>query len=176
VGTFHRNKVCRNEETLWKSVTLASPGNGRAWMNYGLILMARADYARARSCFEKADALLSDYDVLEINMGILEGASNRPLEEERHFQRALSLNSRVAMVHFYYGRWLHERRRNREAAEHLVAAIAGSPVDLAARHLLMEVYRDWAERGSGCVLARETVKIAPADPKSAARVQDCLTL
>jgi hypothetical protein len=80
------------------------------------------------------------------------------------------------MVHFYYGRWLHERRRNREAAEHLVAAIAGSPADLAARHLLMEVYRDWAERGSGCVLARETLKIAPADPKSAARVQDCLTL
>jgi tetratricopeptide (TPR) repeat protein len=176
VGTFHRNRVWRTEETLWKSVTLASPRNGRAWMNYGLIFMKRADYAGARSCFEKADALLSDYDVLEINMGILEGASNRPLEAERHFQRALSLNTRVAMVHFYYGRWLHERRRNREAAEHLVAAIAGSPADLAARHLLMEVYWELEEKGFGCALARETLKIAPADPKSAARVQDCLTL
>lgn len=176
VGTFQRNRVWRNDETLWKSVTLASPRNGRAWMNYGLIFMKRGDYAEARYCFEKADDLLTDYDVLEINMGILEGATNRPLEAERHFQRALSLNTRVAMVHFYYGRWLHERRRNREAAEHLVAAIAGSPADLAARHLLMEVYGSLGERGSLCALARETLKIAPADPKSAARVQGCLTL
>jgi tetratricopeptide (TPR) repeat protein len=176
VGTFQRNRVWRNDETLWRSVTLASPRNGRAWMNYGLIFMKRGDYADARSCFEKADDLLTDYDVLEINMGILEGATNRPLEAERHFQRALSLNTRVAMVHFHYGRWLHERRRNREAAQHLVAAIAGSPADLAARHLLMKVYGDLKEKGSGCALARETLKIAPADPKSAARVQDCLTL
>ena len=176
VGTFQRNRVWRNEETLWRSVTQASPGNGRAWMNYGLIFMKRGDYARARSCFEKADSLLIDYDVLEINMGILEGATHHPLEAERHFQRALSMNSRVTMVHFYYGRWLHENRRNREAAEHLAAAIAGSPADLAARHLLMEVYGDLGEKGSGCALARETLKIAPADPKSAARVQDCLTL
>ncbi|MEO8349419.1 MAG: tetratricopeptide repeat protein [Acidobacteriota bacterium] len=176
VGTFQRNRVWLNDETLWRSVTQASPANGRAWMNYGLIFMKRGDYAEARSCFEKADALLKDYDVLEINMGILEGATNRPLEAERHFQRALALNTRVAMVHFYYGRWLHERRRNREAAEHLVAAIAGSPADLAARHLLMKVYGDLEEKGSVCALARETLKIAPADPKSAARVQDCLTL
>ena len=176
VGTFQRNRVWRNDETLWRSVTLASPRNGRAWMNYGLIFMKRGDYADARSCFEKADDLLTDYDVLEINMGILEGATNRPLEAERHFQRALSLNSRFAMVHFYYGRWLHERRRSREAAQHLVAAIAGSPADLEARHLLIKVYRDLGEKGSSCALARETLKIAPADPKSAARVQECLTL
>jgi Tfp pilus assembly protein PilF len=176
LGTFQRNKVWRNDETLWRSVTRASPGNGRAWMNYGLIFMKRGDYERARSCFEKAASLLIDYDVLEINMGILEGATHHPLEAERHFQRALILNSRVAMVHFFYGRWLHEKHRNREAAEHLAAAIAGSPADLAARHLLMEVYWDLGEKGSGCVLARETLKIAPADPKSAARVQDCLTL
>ena len=72
------------------------------------------------------------------------------------------------MVHFYYGRWLHERRRKREAAEHLAAAIAGSPADLAARHLLMEIYGDLGEKDSGCALARETLKIAPADPKAAA--------
>ena len=80
------------------------------------------------------------------------------------------------MVHFYYGRWLHQVRRNREAAEHLVAAIAGSPADLEARHLLLEVYGDLGQEGPACVLARETLKIAPADPKSAARVQECLTL
>jgi len=167
-GTFERNRDWRSEETLWKSVTEASPGNGRAWMNYGLIFMARADYGNARFCFERAQALVPNYDVLEINLGILEGATNHPAEAERHFQRAISLNSNIAMTNFYFGRWLHENRRDLEAAAHLVAAIAASPADLDARHLLLRVYRDLARNDAACSLARETLKIAPGDPESGA--------
>src|SRR5262249_5683998 len=35
-GTRRRNAVWRSEESLWRDVTLKSPGNGRGWMNYGL--------------------------------------------------------------------------------------------------------------------------------------------
>ncbi len=174
-ATFARNRVWRNEETLWKSVTEASPGNGRAWMNYGLIFMARADYANARVCFERAQALSPNYDVLEVNLGILEGASGRPADAERHFQRALSLNSNVAMANFYYGRWLHENHRDRDAAARLAAAIASSPADLDARHLLARVYEELGAKDSVCSLARETLRIAPGDPESAAAVaRSCL--
>jgi protein O-mannosyl-transferase len=166
IGTFRRNRVWSTEETLWKSVTEASPGNGRAWMNYGLIFMARADYANARVCFERAGRLQPNYDVLEVNLGILEGASKHPAEAERHFQRAVSLNSNVAVVNFFYGRWLHENRRDREAAAHLIAAIAASPADLEARHLLMRVHEDLGDKESICSLARETLTIAPGDPES----------
>jgi len=167
-GTFERNRDWRSEETLWKSVTEASPGNGRAWMNYGLIFMARADYANARFCFERAQTLVPNYDVLEVNLGILEGATNHPAEAERHFLRAISLNSNIAMTNFYFGRWLHENRRDREAAAHLIAAIAVSPADLDARHLLLQVYRDLGERDEACSLAKETLKIAPGDAESGA--------
>ena len=167
VGTFERNRVWSTEETLWRSVTETSPANGRAWMNYGLIFMARADYGNARACFERAQSLVPNYDVLEVNLGILDGASNRPVEAERHFQRALSLNSNTVMANFYYGRWLHENRRDREAVPYLVTAIAGSPADLEARHLLMRVYRELEERDSVCSLARETLRIAPEDRESA---------
>lgn len=101
-------------------------------------------------------------------MGILEGASNHAAEAERHFQRALSLNSNVVMANFYYGRWLHENQRDREAAPHLVIAISGSPADLEARHLLIRVYRDLAENDLACSVARETLRIAPGDPRSGA--------
>jgi protein O-mannosyl-transferase len=167
-GTFERNRAWRNEETLWKSVTESSPGNGRAWMNYGLIFMARADYGNARFCFERAQTLVPNYDVLEVNLGILDGASGRPVEAERHFQRAISLNSNIAMANFYYGRWLHENRRNVEAAAHLAAAIAANPADLDARHLLTRVYQNLSENDSACSLARETLRIAPGDPESTA--------
>lgn len=167
-GTFDRNRAWRSEETLWKSVTETSPGNGRAWMNYGLVFMTRGDFDNARSCFERAEAARPNYDVLEINMGVLEGASNHPVEAERHFRRAVSLNYNIAMANFFYGRWLHESRRDREAAERLVAAIAANPSDLGARHLLMQVYKDLAEKDSACALARETLRIAPGDPEAAA--------
>jgi Flp pilus assembly protein TadD/uncharacterized membrane protein (UPF0136 family) len=168
VGTFRRNRDWRNEETLWKSVTEESPGNGRAWMNYGGIFMARADFIDARFCFARAQALLPNYDVLEVNWGILEGAVGNSAEAERRFRRALSLNSATAMAHYYYGRWLHENRRDHEAVGRLVAAIAASPADLEARHLLIRVYQSLAENDSACSLARETLRVAPADPESAA--------
>ncbi len=167
-GTFQRNTAWRDEESLWKSVTEASPGNGRAWMNYGLNFMSRADYANARFCFERAATLVPNYDILEINLGILEGATGRAPDAERHFRRAIALNSATATAHFYYGRWLHENRRDREAVGRLVAAIAASPADLEARHLLIRVYQSLSENDSACSLARETLGIAPADPESAA--------
>lgn len=167
-GTFQRNEAWRTEESLWKSVTESSPNNGRAWMNYGLIFMARADYGNARTCFERAALLAPNYDVLEINRGILEGATAKPDAAEEHFQRALSLNPTSAMTHFYYGRWLHENRRDREAAAQLARAIAASPADLEARHLLLRVYQDLEEKDSACSLARETLRIAPDDLESAA--------
>jgi Tfp pilus assembly protein PilF len=176
VGTFRRNRAWSNEETLWKSVTEESPGNGRAWMNYGGIFMARGDYVNARFCFGRAQALLPNYDVLEVNTGILEGAVGNSSEAERHFQRALALNSATAMAHFYYGRWQHENRRDREAAQNLIDAVSASPADLEARHLLMRVYQDLAENDLTCALARETLKIAPGDPESAAAARaSCLS-
>jgi protein O-mannosyl-transferase len=165
-GTFQRNRAWRDEESLWRSVTEASPGNGRAWMNYGLNFLSRADYANARVCFERAATLVPNYDILEINLGILDGATGRGPDAERHFRRAIALNS--ATAHFYYGRWLHENRRDREAVGRLVAAIAASPADLEARHLLVRIYQSLAESDSACSLARATLRIAPADPESAA--------
>lgn len=167
-GTYGRNKVWATEETLWKSVTSASPGNGRAWMNYGLIFMRRADYANARRCFTRALAATPNYDVLEVNFGILEGATGNPAAAERHFQRAISLNANVALAHFYYGRWLWENGRSREAAEHLATAVEKSPADLPARHLLLKVYEALGAPRSACLLARDTLRIAPSDAEAEA--------
>ena len=170
-GTFERNKAWLTDETLWKSVTEASPGNGRAWMNYGLIFMSRADYPSARFCFERAAALAPNYDVLEINLGILEGATGNKREAERHFQRALSLNSAAATVHFYYGRWLFENGRSQEAAAELSRAVSINPADLDARHLLLSVHERLGDGKSACAVAAATLDLVPGDPAAAKSAQ-----
>ena len=35
-GIYQRNRVWRDEESLWHDVTVKSPHNGRGLMNYGL--------------------------------------------------------------------------------------------------------------------------------------------
>ena len=166
LSTFQRNKAWRDEESLWKSVTEASPSNGRAWMNYGLIFLARADYPNARACFEKAAALVPNYDILEINQGILDGATGNPAEAERHFRRALALNSSIATAHFYFGRWLRENGRDAEAAVELAEAVAINPADLGARELLLDLYERLGERERACAAARAMLSVVPGNAKA----------
>jgi tetratricopeptide (TPR) repeat protein len=171
-GTHSRNKVWLNEETLWKDVTEASPGNGRAWMNYGLIFMARADFQNARYCFERAQALTPNYDILEINLGILDSATNQPAAES-HFRRAVDLNQRPSVANLYYARWLHQQKRDPEAIVRLKQALEVSSADLEVRHLLMTIYAGMKDPTSLCSLASETLRIAPDDAGSAQAARSC---
>lgn len=172
-GTYARNKVWLNEETLWKNVTEASPGNGRAWMNYGLIFMARADFQNARYCFERAHALTPNYDILEINLGILDSATNQPINAEAHFRRAVALNQRPSVADLYYARWLHEQKRDAEAAARLKDALAVSSADLEVRHLLMTIYVEMKDQASLCALASETLRMAPGDTATVQAARTC---
>jgi tetratricopeptide (TPR) repeat protein len=134
IGTHARNRVWRSEATLWADVIAKSPANGRAWMNHGLTLMARGDYAGARSEFDRAAVFTPDYSLLDINRGIVEDALGDEAAAEGHFRRALALNPDVN-AHFYYARWLVRRGRSPEALPHLQAAMQQSPAFADARTL-----------------------------------------
>jgi tetratricopeptide (TPR) repeat protein len=174
-GTHSRNKIWLNEETLWKDVTEASPGNGRAWMNYGLIFMARADYQNARYCFERAQALVPNYDILEINLGILDSVTNQASSAESHFLKAVALNQRPSVANLYYARWLHQQKRDQEAVSHLKQALQVSPADMEVRHLLMTTYAETKDQASLCSLALETLRLSPNDTASAQAARSCAT-
>ena len=90
-GVYARNEVWRSDESLWRDVTRKSPRNGRGWMNYGVTLMARGDYA-GRSLHSSARCPLTpNYHLLYVNLGVVLGGSDGLAEAERHFLRAVSL-------------------------------------------------------------------------------------
>jgi tetratricopeptide (TPR) repeat protein len=162
-GTMARNAVWTSEATLWADVVQKSPRNGRGWMNYGLTFMRNGDYARALDCFHRALELTPNYAHLEVNLGIAEGALGHDVEAEKHFQRALTLDARSAMAEYFYGRWLHGRRRDIEAAAALREGLRRNPYDMPSRDLLMEIYNvqgKWAELGQ---LVEETRRMTPDD-------------
>lgn len=172
VGTHRRNRVWLNEETLWADAIAKSPSNGRGLMNYGLTQMSQGKYARAKELFTRAQEFAPNYSVLEVNLGIVSNAMEDAVEAERHFARALVLDSTDAGAHLYYARWLVEHRRAPEAIPHLQRAIALSPADAAARELLLNIYAARGATPDLKTLAVETVRLAGGGTVAAAYATD----
>jgi len=163
VGTFARNFVWWNEETLWYDVTVKSPGNGRGMMNYGLALMSKGDYTNAEIYYQKALDAMPYYAYAYENMAILKATQKQYDVAEKYYKEALQLGSGVPAMYYYYAKYLHERGRNTEAEPLLKQAIQLSSADVDSRYLLMEIYQeeeDWTDLNS---LANETLSLLPDD-------------
>jgi tetratricopeptide (TPR) repeat protein len=163
-GTYQRNTVWRSEETLWRDVVQKSPTNGRAWMNYGLTVMARGHYEEAKQFFEKARIFTPNYAALETNLGIVHDRLGAPEQAEQHFMRALNLQANFVAGHYFYARWLVDQGRAREALTHLQQAVVLSRGYQAARALLMQLYYIQGAEDTLAALVRETLALSPDDP------------
>ncbi len=164
VGTYQRNRVWRNEESLFYDVTIKSPTNGRGLMNYGLTQMEKGDTQKALDYFVRAAAFTPNYPTLEINTGIADGVLNRPQDAEAHFRRAIALAPDDAQTHFYYGRWLKSQGRVVECIREEKLAIAKNPAWVDPRYLLMQAYLEQGQWSALKELAEETLVLAPGDP------------
>jgi len=162
-GTWLRNIVWHNEESLWYDDTLKSPQNGRGLMNYGLTQMEKGDYVRALSYFTRALEFSPDYYVLEINLGIANGALNSDQEAERHFARAIELAPTDAQALYFYASWLRDRGRYSEAIQNLNTDVENNPAYLDARYLLMWIYHDLGDTASLEGTARSLLAQFPTD-------------
>ncbi len=132
VAVYGRNQVWHSEESLWRDVTEKSPGNGRGWMNYGVTLMARTDYAGAVAALNRALPLTPNYHLLEINLGVAYGGLGRPVDAEPHFLRAISLQPTDWRSHLHYARWLASVGRGPDALAHARLSRELNPADVDA--------------------------------------------
>lgn len=165
-GTYQRNKVWKSDETLWKDVTEKSPLNGRGLMNYGLVLMKKADFAGARTYFMKAYRLIPEYPYLNINLGILSDAEGKPEEAEKYFMRAIAYGPGYPACYFYYGRFLWKQGRAEEAEINLRKVLQLAPAHLEARHLLMYIYYERSQTSKLKDLVDQTLRLSPGDARS----------
>ncbi|HUB00787.1 MAG TPA: tetratricopeptide repeat protein, partial [Terracidiphilus sp.] len=163
VGAHLRNRVWRTEESLWLDDVQKCPRNGRGLMNYGLTQMEKGAYARALSYFQRALVYTPNYSTLEINLGVVLGAMNRPAEAEQHFQRALALAPADDQARYYYGRWLFQQRRVPDAVLQLKTAVALNPSLLQARDLLAAALDAEGDPAGARATAAATLKVFPAD-------------
>ncbi|HTS46803.1 MAG TPA: tetratricopeptide repeat protein [Bryobacteraceae bacterium] len=166
-GAYARNTVWHTDESLWFDVTRKSPRNGRGLMNYGLTQMSKGDTQRALNYFQRASVFTPNYPILEINLGIANGALGHDADAEAHFHRAISLAPRDAQTHFYYGRWLRGKRRTDDAIRELQISAALNASDLNAKYLLMQIYAEQRAWMQLTKLANSVLAIVPGDAVAA---------
>lgn len=163
VGTSVRNRVWRTDETLWSDVVTKSPGDGRAWMNYGLAQMEVGDYAHAVDNFRKAATLWPRYPPVQVNLGIATFHLGDTTGADAHFREALALDPGYAPAHFFYGRYLVQVGRGPEALVQLRDAVRALPGYAPPRHLLLALYYVTGSETELDALARSTLAIDPGD-------------
>lgn len=138
-ATYQRNRVWRDDESLWHDAVLKGPGNGRALMNYGDALMARGRLAEALDDFEQARKLAPYYPVLYVNLGVVEAAMGNQARAGLDFQTALQLGPQIPDCLTFYAAWLLAQGRPGEAQPLVRRALELSPADLSAQRLLAQL-------------------------------------
>jgi len=163
-GTWQRNKIWATEESLWKDVTIKSPGNGRGQMNYGLILMGRGDYPGAESYFEKGLQRWPYYSYLHINMGILKEAEGKPQEAESFLKNGI-LNSQGTNPEgfFYYARFLKNQKRYPEALQYLKKLFQLTDAHINGHYLQMEILQETEDYPALKEAALQTLSVSAND-------------
>lgn len=140
-GVRQRNKVWKNEETLWYDVTLKSPLNGRGLMNYGLTQMEKGKYDVAIDYFNRAKVLTPNYNLLFINIGIAKGATGKHQEAIDNFEKAISLAPNYMGSYTFYVSYLCRNGKYNEAKIIGEKALAIAPNSMMVLNSLMVVYQ-----------------------------------
>lgn len=163
-ATRQRNKVWKNDATLWYDIVQKGPENPRALMNYGLTLMAKGYFFEAEFYYRRALSIWPGWPYLHINMGILKEATKQINEAEQYYLNAITYSGNTKPdAYYYYSKFLFGQKRSTETIPYLLQSIAISPGYMQSRYLLMSVYAElgyWEQLNQ---LATETLTIVPGD-------------
>lgn len=166
--TRHRNWQWQDSVRLWTDAAEKGPGNGRAWMNAGLALMARGQLAEARRHFERARASNPGYAYVYMNISVLE-AHEGHLDAALHAaDEAVRLNPGLAPAHYYRGRVLEKLGRTEEAAAAYEQALAIDPRHLEASNALARLTPNGASSAEALMQSGLDALYAQRKPEEAA--------
>ena len=162
-GVYNRNKVWKDELSLWKDVTLKSPKNGRGFMNYGLALMASGDLDNAEINYNKALDLRPNYSYIYTNLAILQAAKGDKVTAENNFKKAISFQQHAYTHMYYYGRFLLGEGRYDEAIDAFTQVMEVASNYSNTEQLLMTAYHNIKAWDRLETLADAILKTSPKD-------------
>ncbi len=135
---FDRYRTWQWEDPLrmWEDAVRTSPNNTRAWMNAGVVFMARGDLAKARRYFVRARELGPAYAFVYMNLSVLEAHEGHLDQALLMAQDAVRLRPDHSRTHFYLARALEKMGLMEDAAGEFRRAVELDPRDTEAQAAL----------------------------------------
>lgn len=162
-ATWERSAVWQSELTLWRDATVNSPGNGRAWMRYGLARQS-SEPAAAFADIRRAAVVTPNDPLIEVTLANAFERRSEVSQAENQFRRALADGQSWSPAYSAYGQWLLRQTRNQEARQMSLKAVALDPYDMVARRALMDIMAQEHQWDKLKQFADNTVGILPDDP------------
>ena len=141
-ATFLRNRVWRDEVTLWQDVVAKSPAKARAHGVLGHAYQRSGQQEAAIRCYLEAVRLAPDDHIARNNLGTIYLTTNRPAEALAQFEAALPSSPLTPMIHYNKGLAFEKLGRLNEAvAAYQEALRLKGDHDKAANNLGIVLYR-----------------------------------
>ena len=125
--TFERNKIWKDEFSLWDDVVSKSPNKARPYINRGISLTQKNKFGEAILDYTKAIEIRPDFYKPYNNRGNAFKAQKRYKEAIKDFNKAIELNSDYAEPYNNRGSIFMEEKRYNEAIVELNKAIVLKP-------------------------------------------------
>ncbi len=125
--TFERNKVWRDNATLWADCVKKSPNKARPYSNLGVAQKLQNKTDEAVLNFRKALQLDPDFASAHDNLGIVLDDQGKTDEAIEHFRRAIEINPKFVKAHNNLGVALLKQGKTDEAVEHFLQALQMKP-------------------------------------------------
>jgi tetratricopeptide (TPR) repeat protein len=166
-GTYARNRVWADEETLWRDAVAKHPASVRALENHALVLVSKGRPAEAYENLRNARRLAPESAEVESDMGIAAAALNDIDDTEQHFLRARTLAAGRSYSYFPNAVWLEKQGRRTDALEAYSWAASLAPSDLRPRYGMMRIYDELPDWYNLRKTVQDALSLAPGDPETA---------
>ncbi len=161
-ATAHaRNRVWRDEETLWSDVVRKSPNKGRGYVNLGVALYDRGRIDESIALLEQAIALSPEQPLAHDALGKSLAARGLLDRAERAYRTAIRLAPARAQAHSNLGAVLVDLGRAGEALDVLSRALALDPEDGRAHCNLGMAHDALGDLGAAEQDFRTAIRLAP---------------
>lgn len=91
LGTYSRNSIWKDPQTLWEDVIRKFPDNARAYNNLGVVFKNRKEYDKATEQFEKTLMANHSYAAAYYNLGDIQYMLGNKESAINYFKKALEL-------------------------------------------------------------------------------------
>ncbi len=125
--TYQRNKVWKNEFTLWNDTVQKSPHKGRPYMSRGSEYFQQGDFTKAISDYDKAIELSPDYMIVYIDRAVAYSKQGKLTEAIRDLNKAIEINPHREEPYFNLGNFFADQGNHIQAIQGYTKAIEINP-------------------------------------------------